>query len=203
VLALFPPSLEDPLEEAWREGFHYVAGCDEAGRGCLSGPVVAAAVVFHLGRVPKGMQDSKKLSADVRTRLYEVVVREAWSVGIGLCTPAEIDRLNILHASMEAMRRALAALHVAPELALIDGNRIPPLLPMRARAIVGGDARSTVIGAASIVAKVTRDRIMQDLHIRYPHFGWNRNAGYPTREHYAALAEHGSTEFHRKSYRLA
>lgn len=200
--SLFPPTFEDPLDEAWREGVARVAGCDEAGRGCLAGPVVAAAVLFRVGEVPPGVADSKQLSTAQRERLYSEIVHAAWAVGVGMCTPAEIDRLNILHASMEAMTRALASLRIQPELALIDGNRIPPALPFRARAVVGGDARCRVIGAASIIAKVTRDRIMQDLHAQHPHFGWNRNAGYPTREHYAALEKHGATVLHRKSFRL-
>lgn len=153
-------------------------------------------------QVPEGVGDSKQRSAAQRDALYSEIVRTAVAVGIGMCTPEEIDRLNILHASMEAMKRALHALRVVPERALIDGNRIPPALPFRAKAVVGGDARCTVIGAASIVAKVTRDRLMQDLHAQYPHFGWNRNAGYPTREHYEALGKFGATRLHRKSFRL-
>lgn len=200
--SLFPSPPDDPVEDAWRDGALHVAGCDEAGRGCLAGPVVAAAVIFMPWQVPEGVGDSKQRSAAQRDALYSEIVRTAVAVGIGMCTPEEIDRLNILHASMEAMKRALHALRVVPERALIDGNRIPPALPFRAKAVVGGDARCTVIGAASIVAKVTRDRLMQDLHAQYPHFGWNRNAGYPTREHYEALGKFGATRLHRKSFRL-
>ncbi len=180
-----------------------LAGLDEAGRGCLAGPVVAAAVVLPPGAVLPGVGDSKTLSAARREAAFAAIGRAALAVGVGLCSPAEIDRLNILWASMEAMRRALAALALPPDRALVDGNRVPPGLDCPATAIVRGDAQSLCIGAASIVAKVTRDRLMDGLDAAFPQYGWRQNKGYPTAAHYAALALHGASPHHRQSFRLA
>lgn len=176
-----------------------VAGIDEAGRGPWAGPVVAAAVVLDAGAVPAGLDDSKRLSAPRRRTLFEAIMGAA-SVGVGIAGVEEIDRLNILRATDTAMARALAALPAAPDLALIDGNRVPPGLGLAAEAVVKGDARSASIAAASIIAKVTRDAIMADLAGQHPGYGWERNAGYGTAEHRAALARLGVTPHHRRSF---
>ena len=184
-----------------------MAGVDEAGRGCLAGPVVAAAVVLpadvrRAGRLV-GIDDSKKLSAAEREAALERVQAEAVAVGVGVCSPEEVDRLNILWAAMEAMRRAVAGLDVRPDHLLIDGNRCFPDSPWPFQTVVGGDRASLSIAAASVVAKVTRDRMMHGLHDAFPVYGWRTNVGYPTRAHYAALAEHGPSPYHRRSFRLA
>jgi ribonuclease HII len=191
------------IEQAlWADGFRHVAGIDEAGRGCLAGPVVAAAVVLPRGLTIPGVDDSKKLSPQRRVDLLGAIQEQALAVGVGLCTPAEIDALNILWAAMEAMRRAAASLEPAADYLLIDGNRCFPDAAWPYRTLVKGDSRSQTIAAASIVAKTTRDRMMEDLHVLHPHYGWARNAGYPTRAHYDALDRHGPTVFHRRSFRL-
>lgn len=182
---------------------HFLAGMDEAGRGCLAGSVVAAAVMLPPNLVLPDVADSKKLTATQREKAYDTILQQAISVGIGVCSAAEIDQLNILWAAMEAMKRAVQNLDPAPDLLLIDGNRIYPNCPFRAEALVKGDARSQCIGASSIVAKVTRDRMMHDLHKAYPNFGFDRHKGYPTQAHYAALALHGPTPEHRRSFRLS
>ncbi len=175
-----------------------VAGIDEAGRGPWAGPVVAAAVVLDAGSVPVGVTDSKRLSRARREALF-AALRASARIGVGAASVAEIDRLNILEATLIAMRRAVDDLGVPPAHALVDGNRAPEL-SCPATAVVGGDARSLSIAAASIVAKVTRDRIMARLARRYPGFGWERNAGYGTPEHRAALARLGVTPHHRRSF---
>ena len=175
-----------------------VAGIDEAGRGPLAGPVIAAAVILDESAVPDGIADSKTLDAATRERLCAALQGTAM-IGIGAASTAEIDRLNILAATMLAMQRAVARLPQRPTLALIDGNRAPDL-PCAVRTMIKGDTRSPVIGAASIVAKVVRDRIMARLAIVHPGFGWERNAGYPTPEHKASLRHLGPTAHHRKSF---
>ncbi len=177
-----------------------MAGVDEAGRGPLCGPVVAAAVVLDPAHMPAGINDSKKLSEKRRALLFGQIMAMA-EVGIGQAGPAEIDELNILRASHLAMRRALAALPAAPDHVLIDGNLIPRDLTVSAEALIKGDARSLSIGAASIIAKVTRDRIMVDLAQQHPGYGWDKNAGYPTKGHLAALQNLGVTPHHRRSFR--
>ena len=174
-----------------------VAGVDEAGRGPLAGPVVAAAVVLG-AQVPAGLADSKKLTAR-RRRLLATAILATSTVGVGMASVEEIDTLNILHATLRAMERAVAALGVAPGLVLVDGNRCPDWR-WPSRAIVGGDASEACISAASIIAKVTRDAIMADLHRLHPQYGWDRNAGYGVPQHLAALAEHGPTPHHRRSF---
>jgi ribonuclease HII len=174
-----------------------VAGVDEVGRGPLAGPVVAAAVI--LVRPVRGLADSKVLSLDERERLAARLWRTA-RIGIGAASVAEIDRLNILQASLLAMRRAVARLGCLPDLALIDGNRAPEL-PCPAEAIVDGDALVPAISAASIVAKVTRDRLMRRLAGRYPGYGWETNVGYPTPAHVEALSQIGPCCHHRRSFR--
>jgi ribonuclease HII len=180
-----------------------VAGIDEAGRGPLAGPVVAAAVVFSRCRAPRALarelDDSKKLTAAVRERLSQEV-RACASVGVGIADVAEIDRLNILRASLLAMARAVEALGIAIDLAIVDG-KIPPVLPCPVRCVVGGDGLCLSIAAASVVAKVQRDAMMAELARAHPGYGWEHNAGYATRCHREALARLGPTAQHRRSFR--
>lgn len=191
------------LEQAlWQQGSRHVAGVDEAGRGCLAGPVVAAAVVLPPDVHISGVDDSKRLSAAQREAALERIQAKAVAVGVGLCSPTEIDRMNILWATMEAMRRAVADLEPAPDHLLIDGNRCFPESPWPFQTVVKGDQISHTIAAASIVAKTTRDRMMHALHDAFPIYGWRSNAGYPTQAHYAALAVHGPSPHHRHSFRL-
>jgi ribonuclease HII len=187
-------------EAALARGFTLVAGVDEAGRGPLCGPVVAAAVILDPARLPGGLNDSKKLSEARREVLYAAIRAQA-EVGVGHASVEEIDALNILRASHLAMERAVAGLGVSPDHLLIDGNLIPAGLRGRAEAIVKGDAKSLSIAAASIVAKVTRDRIMVDLAQQHPGYGWEVNAGYPTKQHLAALLNLGVTAWHRRSFK--
>nr|WP_310523146.1 ribonuclease HII [Polymorphobacter sp.] len=175
-----------------------VAGVDEAGRGPWAGPVVAAAVVLDRGCFPEGLNDSKQLRAGVRERLHGVLLGCA-RVGVGLASVAEIDAMNIHWATMLAMERAVAALGAAVDHVLVDGNRLPRW-ERRATAIVGGDAACLSIAAASIVAKVTRDRIMAGLDFEFPGYGWARNKGYGTAEHARGLADLGVTAHHRTSF---
>lgn len=181
-------------------GASVIVGVDEAGRGPLAGPVTAAAVRLHPDRVPPGLNDSKQMTAARRNQLFALILDSA-DVGIGHASVEEIDQINILRASHLAMCRAIAALPAVPDHVLIDGNMIPQGLACRAEAIVGGDARCLSIAAASIIAKVTRDRIMVDLAQQHPGYGWDRNAGYPTREHVAALQNLGVTAAHRRSFK--
>lgn len=175
-----------------------VAGVDEAGRGPLAGPVIAAAVILGEVVIP-GVGDSKQKSEKQREKLYELIRRDALAVGVGRAEVEEIDRLNIFHATMLAMQRAVAALAVTPDEALIDGSHCPRLA-CPASAVVGGDASVAAIGAASIIAKVTRDRIMLALDRDFPAYGFARHKGYPTPDHFAALARCGASEVHRRSF---
>ncbi len=175
-----------------------VAGVDEAGRGPWAGPVVAAAAILNPAQLPAGINDSKKLSAGKREALFGKILSCA-RTGVGIASVEEIDALNILGATMLAMRRALLALPVMPDIALIDGNRAPDM-PCRVETVIGGDARSLSIAAASIIAKVTRDRMMAELAREFPHYGWEKNAGYGTAIHQKGLALHGITAHHRKSF---
>lgn len=186
--------------EARAGGARLIVGVDEAGRGPLAGPVTAAAVWLDPDDIPDGLNDSKKLSPRQRERLFDALVACA-RMGVGHASADEIDQINILNASHLAMCRAIAMLPFAPDLALIDGNSVPSGLPCPAQTLVGGDARSLSIAAASIVAKVTRDRLMVGLAQQHPGYGWERNAGYPTREHVAALGILGVTPAHRRSFR--
>lgn len=176
-----------------------VAGVDEAGRGPLAGPVVAAAVVLDFQRIPDGIDDSKKLKREHREHLHSLIVASA-HVGVGMASVEEIDRVNILQATYLAMRRAVQALVEQPEVVLVDGNRAPPQLGCRAETIVGGDAHSYSIAAASIFAKVTRDRYMHALALTYPDYGWATNRGYGSQEHLEALSLLGPTRHHRRSF---
>lgn len=187
----------------WHRGYPRVAGLDEAGRGCLAGPVVAAAVVLPPdARLPR-LDDSKKLSPAARATIFDVVHAEALAVGVGQCSPAEIDELNILGAALEAMRRAALDLALGPDFLLIDGNQPLPEAPWPQETVVGGDARSLSIAAASVVAKVTRDQLMERLDADFPAYGWAAHKGYPTASHYAALRAHGPSPHHRRSFRLS
>jgi ribonuclease HII len=177
-----------------------IAGVDEAGRGPLCGPVYAAAVILDPARPIAGLDDSKKLSEKKREILAPLIRESALAWAIGIATVEEIDRLNILHATMLAMRRAVEGLGMLPDEVLIDGNRVPSGLIVPARAIVGGDASEPAISAASILAKIGRDHAMMELAARYPQYGIARHKGYPTPEHLAALRVHGPSPIHRRSF---
>ena len=177
-----------------------VAGVDEVGRGPLAGPVTAAAVVLDPACIPDGLNDSKKLTARARERLY-VELMACAEVSVAHASVAEIDELNILRASHLAMERALAGLERAPEHALIDGNMIPRGLVLPATAVIKGDARSVSISAASIVAKICRDRVLVDLAQHHPGYGWETNMGYGSKKHMAGLSEFGVTQHHRRSFK--
>lgn len=185
---------------ALARGFTRVAGVDEVGRGPLAGPVTAAAVVLDPDNIPEGLNDSKKLSLKKREALYDQILANC-DVGIAHASVEEIDELNILRASHLAMERAVAALGSVPDHLLIDGNLIPKGATQSAEAIIKGDARSLSISAASIVAKVCRDRIMVGLAQQFPGYGWEQNAGYPSKQHREALIKIGVTPHHRRSFK--
>ncbi len=190
------------LENALRRwGFHRVAGCDEVGRGCLAGPVTAGAVILDPERHIPGLSDSKLLSAAQREELYVAITGAALAWSVASVAAAEIDALNIHRASLEAMRRAVDALAPLPGVVIVDAFRIPGLA-MAQRAVVGGDRRCSAVAAASIVAKVTRDREMVSHHEADPRYGYHRHKGYGTAEHVAALAAHGYSALHRRSFRV-
>jgi ribonuclease HII len=176
-----------------------VCGVDEAGRGPLAGPVVAAAVILRKGRIPRGINDSKLLDEEMREALYPQILEMAVAIGVGEASVGEIDLVNIRQATHLAMARAVRALAVTAAFALVDGNDAPAL-PCRCETLVGGDGRSLSIAAASIVAKVTRDRMMVALHAEHPGYNWRRNKGYGTAEHYEGLKAHGVTVHHRRSF---
>lgn len=178
---------------------HLVAGVDEVGRGPLVGAVVTAAVILDPERPIFGLNDSKKLSEKRRVTLYHEIKEKALAWSLGRAEPHEIDELNILHATMLAMQRAVAGLAISPEFVLIDGNRCPQL-PMPSLAVVKGDSRVAEISAASILAKVTRDAEMAALDLIFPQYGFAQHKGYPTAFHLEKLAEHGATEHHRRSF---
>lgn len=190
------PSYERPF---WEDGL-CVAGIDEVGRGPLAGPVVAAAVILRAEAVPEGLADSKKLSARRREAL-DATLRDVATVAIGEASVGEIDQINILQATYLAMRRAIDALPVRPDHLLIDGNRMPPDLPCPATTIIRGDGVSPSIAAASIVAKTWRDLGMKKIAQQYPGYGWETNAGYPTKCHKSALRNLGVTPHHRRSFK--
>jgi len=176
-----------------------ICGVDEAGRGPLFGDVVAAAVILNPSAPIEGLGDSKKLTEKVREKLYDQIYARAISVGVGRASVEEIDQLNILQASMMAMQRAVESLSRQPDLALIDGNRCP-VLTCASEAIIKGDAKEISIGAASIIAKVTRDREMLEWHTLYPHYGLDKHKGYPTSAHLKALEQYGVSPQHRRSF---
>lgn len=178
------------------------AGLDEAGRGCLAGPVYAAAVVLPPDYRNGRLNDSKQLSESCRYRLREEIERDALAWAVGVVSAGEIDRINILRASFLAMHRAVDGLGLRPELLLVDGNRFTPYPGVPHRCIVKGDGKYLSIAAASILAKTYRDDCMRALHAEYPQYGWAQNKGYPTAAHRAAIAEHGPSPHHRMSFRL-
>ena len=177
-----------------------IAGVDEAGRGPLVGSVVAAAVILDPLNPIEGLDDSKKLTEKKREKLYTEIKEKALAWAIAEATHEEIDQINILQASLLAMRRAVEALQTQPEHVLVDGNKIPQGLTMSCDAVVGGDALHAEISAASILAKVTRDREMVDLDLKYPQYGFAKHKGYPTKAHFQAIEEHGVVDQHRRSY---
>ena len=191
------------LENALRRvGFVHVAGVDEVGRGCLAGPVVAAAVVLHPDRHIPGVSDSKTVPAAEREELYDIILRDAVAWAVGEADPSEIDRINIHQASLRAMQRAVLRLAPLPDIVLVDAFRVPDL-PMAQRGVIHGDRRCSAIAAASIVAKVTRDRQMLELHGRDPRYGFDRHKGYATADHLEAGARFGYSDVHRRSFRPA
>ncbi|AJY45297.1 ribonuclease HII [Martelella endophytica] len=198
---LAPQGPDFSMELAARgRGLWPVAGCDEAGRGPLAGPVVAAAVILDPDRIPDGLNDSKKLSAKRRAELFDLIMEHA-SISVASSGPALIDRINILAASLDAMRRAVMGLCVPPALVLTDGRDRPPNIACRADAVIKGDARSLSIAAASIVAKVTRDRMMAAAGTLYPAYGFDIHSGYGTARHLTAISEAGPCPLHRRSFR--
>lgn len=178
------------------------AGCDEAGRGCLAGPVVAAAVILPDDFHHPWLNDSKQVSEARREALRPIIEREAVAWAVGICSPGEIDRLNILRASITAMHRALDGLKIRPLSVIVDGNKFYPYGDLPWKTFVKGDSRFGNIAAASILAKTHRDEIMRTLHAEYPVYNWAGNKGYPTPDHRAAIALHGPTPHHRMTFRL-
>jgi len=189
-------------KQLWKEGFQRVMGLDEVGRGCLCGPVVAAGVILDPGSdIISGLKDSKTIKKMNREALSDQIKEKALYWTIQSCTPSEIDEINILHASLKAMVKCTENNGAGPDYLLVDGNKSPAtMLPHTC--LVKGDDRSASIAAASILAKVHRDTLMEKLHEKYPVFGWDRNVGYPTKEHFAGLEKHGYTKHHRMSFKL-
>lgn len=178
------------------------AGCDEAGRGCLAGAVYAAAVILPVGYEHPLLNDSKQLSEKQRYALRPVIERDAIAWAVALVEPQEIDRINILNASILAMHRAIEQLGVAPQHLIVDGNRFKPYRDIPYDCVVKGDGKYLSIAAASVLAKTYRDDYMMQLHDLYPQYGWDKNKGYPTRDHREAIARYGATPCHRMSFRL-
>lgn len=185
--------------QAQEQGFDVVCGIDEAGRGPLAGPVCAAAVILPDGLVIEGLDDSKKLTEKKRDALYDIICEEAIAYGIAFASVEEIEEMNILQATFLAMKRAVENLNVKPDLALVDGNQKPPL-EIQARTLVKGDAKSPSIAAASILAKVTRDRLMTEIAEEYPQYEFPKHKGYGTKLHYEKIMEHGISPVHRRSF---
>jgi ribonuclease HII len=192
-------SLENALR---RWGFHLVAGCDEVGRGCLAGPVVAGAVILDPGRHIPGLFDSKMTTLLERERLYDVITRKALAWAVASSPPSEIDRINIHRASLDAMRQAIGRLVPLPDMVVVDAFKIPDLM-MGQVGVAKADRKVSAVAAASIVAKVTRDREMQRHHEADPRYGYDRHKGYATAEHLAAVALHGYSPLHRRSFKPA
>jgi ribonuclease HII len=197
------PTLEEEIA-LFEQGYSFVAGLDEAGRGCLAGPVVAAAVILKLDDADLatrlyGVRDSKQITAQARERLYSVIMHHALAVGVGVGSVELIDQRNILQATKYAMRSALTQLSLSPHALLLDALLLHDI-PLPQRSLIKGDARCLSIAAASIIAKVTRDRLMLELHEQYPHYGFDQHKGYGTPAHLAALREHGVTPIHRQSF---
>ncbi len=178
------------------------AGCDEAGRGCLAGPVTAAAVILPPDFSNELLNDSKQLTEHQRDTLRPIIEREALAWAVAMVSPQEIDTINILRASFTAMHRALDQLTVRPEHILVDGNRFIPYSDIPFTTIIKGDGKMMSIAAASVLAKTHRDEYMRRIALEYPHYGWEKNNGYPTRDHRAAIVAHGISPYHRKSFNL-
>lgn len=195
---MIDPDIEPSLRQS--RNILRIAGVDEVGRGPWAGPVTACAVVLDPRNIPEGLNDSKKLSAKRRDILFDRILATS-DVGIAHVSVEDIDRINILQASLLAMKNALGALSAPPEFALIDGNKTPPDLPCPSECLIKGDGRCLSIAAASIVAKVTRDRIMVALSQQFPGYGWETNAGYGTKTHSEGLAAFGVTQHHRRSFK--
>ncbi|MCL1143348.1 ribonuclease HII [Shewanella gaetbuli] len=187
-------------EQVQQVSIGLVAGVDEVGRGPLVGDVVTAAVILDPAKPIEGLNDSKKLTEKRRNVLYQQILENALAVSVGRATPAEIDQLNILHATMLAMQRAVAGLTITPESVLVDGNRVPDF-GIQAHAVIKGDGLVPCISAASIIAKVVRDKEMEQLDAQYPQYGFAKHKGYPTKAHFEALAQFGVLEQHRKSFK--
>ena len=189
------------LKASFTEG-KIEAGCDEAGRGCLAGPVFAAAVILDRQFSHPVLRDSKKLDKTTREELYESICRDAIAYAIRMVPPSEIDEINILNASILAMHHCLEALEQKPDFILVDGNRFKPFKKIPFKCIVKGDDKYYSIAAASILAKVARDRYMEEQARKFPFYGWETNAGYPTPGHRTAIRDYGVTPLHRRSFRL-
>lgn len=188
-------------QKLWNQGYTRVMGLDEVGRGCLSGPVAAAGVILEPGTVIEGIRDSKTLDFPERKRLAKLIKQKALFWTVQYCSVDEIDELNILWASLKAMQKCVDETNANPDYLLVDGNRYgSSMTPYTC--LVKGDDRSVSIGAASILAKVHRDKLMKRLHDDYPHYGWETNVGYPTVQHYEGLKEYGITQYHRRSFNL-
>ena len=204
-LTFFVPTMLTHERQLWADGYERVAGLDEAGRGCLAGPVVAAAVILPPEVEIETIRDSKALSEEQRLGARETIEEHALAAAIARCSPTEIDDLNILQAALQAMRRAASDCHPPPDFVLVDGNQWHRDLveaPWPHETIVKGDAKSQSIAAASILAKTERDALMRRLHDEHPEYDWASNVGYPTQQHYDALREHGATAHHRQSFTL-
>ena len=192
---------ETPLSLFMQKGVIEV-GCDEAGRGCLSGPVFAAAVILPPNFKCEALNDSKQLSEKTRNELRKIIEKEATAFAVALCTPQEIDQINILWASVEAMHRAIAKLRTTPQHILVDGNSFKPYKDIPHTCVVKGDSKYMSIAAASVLAKTYRDEHMKNLHHLFPNYGWDKNKGYPTRIHREGIEKCGITPHHRRSFNL-
>ena len=201
TVVIYRTTLIMMLENHYYDGL-IEAGCDEAGRGCLAGSVYAAAVILPVDYTNADLNDSKKLTERQRYRLREAIERDALAWAVGVVTPDEIDKINILNASFLAMHRALDALKLRPEAVIVDGNRFKPYRNLPYTTIVKGDGKYLSIAAASILAKTYRDDYMNKLAKEYPQYDWRSNKGYPTKKHREAIREHGITPYHRRSYNL-
>ena len=201
-MAKLPEDMLAYEKKLWRQGWKLVAGVDEVGRGPLAGPVVAACVILPKNFLLPGVDDSKKLTKIKREKLFEQIMDDAIDVGIGIVHEKTIDRLNILNASLKAMWKAVKGLKASPQLVLVDGNQKIPNLPLPQMPIVKGDSKSISIASASIVAKVTRDKIMLNYHRKYPQFCFADNKGYCTKSHLEALTTFGPCKIHRRSFKI-
>ena len=183
-------------------GYQFEAGTDEAGRGCLSGPVVAAAVILPLGYHNKLLNDSKQLSEAKRKKLRPIIEKDALAFGVSFINEKEVDQLNVLQASITGMQRAISMMSITPEYIIVDGNKFKPYKDVPFETIVKGDAKYLSIAAASVLAKTYRDDFMEKIHKEFPFYNWKNNKGYPTKEHRKAIQEYGITKYHRKTFKL-